>query len=288
MNKPDPYPDGGWPDYLNLENSSNSSTGGGNTKLPPKKQISPAKRWCFTWNNFPNDWEQIIVPKINGKYSIGVEIGESGTPHLQGYIEFTNKVRALGEIGIKEIHWEKCRGTKKQNIEYTQKDKNFIQTFDYKHITKIEKFFDWEQEILNIIKEEPNDRDIHWYWEPKGCAGKTTFQKYLHSNFKGVCVLSGKGHDMKNGVVAFRAKRDGEYPKIVLINIPRSNKNFVSWSGIEEIKDMFFFSGKYESDEVNGPNPHVFCFANSPPEKDPETDEYYISEDKLKITKIDN
>ena len=286
MHKPDPYPDGGWPDYLNLENSSNSSTEEGNTKPPPKKQISPAKRWCFTWNNFPKDWEKILVPKICGKYSIGIEKGESGTPHLQGYIEFNHKVRALSEIGIKEIHWEKSRGNKLHNLKYTQKDGVYIQNFKKEYKCKIEDMYDWQKDICNVLAKDPDDRSIYWFWEKEGCAGKTTFQKYVFTHFEDCVVLSGKGSDMKNGIVQYQNLND-KLPRIVLINIPRSNKNYISWSGIEEIKDMMFFSGKYEGGMVCGENPHVICFANNPPEKDPETDEYYVSEDRLKIIKID-
>ena len=40
--------------------------------------------------------------------------------------------------------------------------------------------YDWEKEIIEIIKNEPDDRTIYWFWEPTGCTGKTTFAKYLY------------------------------------------------------------------------------------------------------------
>lgn len=55
-------------------------------------------------------------------------------------------------------------------------------------------------------------------------------------------------------------------PEVILINIPRVNKNHVSISGIEQIKDMFFFSPKYEGGMICGPSPHVMIFANEPME----------------------
>ncbi len=59
---------------------------------------------------------------------VGTEIGEGGTPHLQGYVEFPTKVRPIGYKGFpKEIHWgdkdgKPARGTREENINYCSKD----------------------------------------------------------------------------------------------------------------------------------------------------------------------
>lgn len=271
-----------------MKNSSNSSTEEGNTKPPPKKQVSPSKRWCFTYNNYPSDWNEKIVPILDkcSKYSIGEEVGENGTPHLQGYIEFNVKCRPLSVIKVKEIHWEKCKGNKIENMNYTQKEGKFIQNFTNNYVEEIDKLYNWEEEILSILKSEPDNRKIHWIWEPDGCAGKTIFQKYVFTHLEDVVVLSGKGSDMKNGIIQYEYM-NSKLPRIVLINIPRSCSNFVSWAGIEEIKDMFFFSGKYEGGMICGASPHVVCFANqNVPIKDYETGEKWLSEDRFIIKKI--
>ena len=90
-------------------------------------------------------------------------------------------------------------------------------------------------------------------------------------------MLSGKAGDMKNGIVQY-----GNIPKVVLINMPRSSGGFISYSGIEQIKDMFFFSGKYEGGMICGKCPHVVIFANEPP------DEGMMSMDRWVITAISN
>lgn len=258
--------------------SSDSSGGAGNTKAP--RQISPVKRWIFVWNNYPDNWKEILVPKLSKDlYSIGEEIGDSGNPHLQGYIEFHRRVRALSHINIKEIHWEKAKGNKIENLNYTQKDGKYIQNFEEKYVEEIEKLYDWEIEINQIIEKEPDKRSIYWFWEPNGCAGKTTYQKYIFTHYKNTIVLDGKASDMKNGIINYQEKNN-KLPRTILINIPRASLDYVSWAGLEVIKDMFFYSGKYEGGMVCGKCPHVICFANDLPPKG------IMSEDRLIIKKI--
>lgn len=92
-------------------------------------------------------------------------------------------------------------------------------------------------------------------------------------------TLSGKGTDMKNGIVQYKANTH-VLPSVVLINIPRSKSGFLSYTGMEEIKDMYFYSGKYEGGMVCGPNPHVFVFANCEPDYEK------MSEDRWKVHEI--
>jgi len=84
------------------------------------------RNWCFTLNNYSDDeYEEVWNTKC--KYLvIGKEIGENGTPHLQGYIEFENgkTLTAIKKINSR-IHWESRRGTSKQASDYCKKDNNF-------------------------------------------------------------------------------------------------------------------------------------------------------------------
>lgn len=82
---------------------------------------------CFTINNPTGtelqtlrDWEKV------GYYVSGNEIGEKGTPHLQGYLEFTDKV-SLSTIKqyIPRAHIEQRRGTQQQAIDYCKKDGDY-------------------------------------------------------------------------------------------------------------------------------------------------------------------
>ncbi len=261
-----------------------SSNGEGNTKTSPKKQISPAKRWCFTLNNYTEKEISSISSKINSQCSLGIigkEVGEQSTPHLQGYFEFKTKKRPKGIFNNNRIHFEKCKGNRQTNIDYCSKEGNIIFRLNVSEPYSIDISLNkWETYIQkNILDTKPDERSIYWFWENKGCAGKTVFQKWITLNYPNIIVTSGKIGDMKNGVLTY-IQNTNMYPKVVLVNIPRVNSGHVSIAGLECIKDMFFYSTKYEGGQVCGPNPHIIVFANEEPEY------HKLSEDRLKVFNI--
>lgn len=275
--------------------SSNSSNRKKGNTIPfstePKRrpQISPAKRWCFTLNNYSEDLIGIIssiVPQSADVYIIAKEVGESGTPHLQGYIEFKNKLRPMSLIPTSRIHWEKAKGSKKSNFEYCSKEGNVFLQGGYKlpreiKTLKLEQLYQWELDILNTIKEEPDDRTIWWIWSCAGNIGKTSFCKYLTLKHDAIC-LAGKGADVRNGVMDYFNKK-GDTPELVVFPIPRSyDTDYLSYEALENIKDMYFYSGKYEGGMICGNSPHLFVFANNEPNY------YKCSEDRWKVINIDN
>ncbi|AXH76825.1 MAG: putative viral replication protein [Cressdnaviricota sp.] len=272
--------------------SSNHSGGEGNTNPLPtqnKKQISPAIRWCFTLNNYSEDQYSSIVLNIKEKCRLGIigkETGESGTPHLQGYLEFNTKSRPASAFGIKEIHWEKAKGSKAANIEYCSKDDSSPFCHGCKRhrpleIIKKTQLYDWQKYILRQIESEPDNRKVLWYWSVEGGVGKTQFCKYLTYHHGAICI-HGKGADVRNGVVEYQ-KANGTTPDLILYPIPRCHgSEYVSYEALENIKDMYFYSGKYEGGMVIGNSPHLIVFANQPPDEDK------MSHDRWEIVQIDN
>lgn len=261
-----------------------------------KKQISCAKHWCFTFNNpyegdQPSDLSKVpIVPsfelkfksKVIKRYIMQLERGESGTIHLQGYLEFTNKSRPSSLNWPKAIHWEKTRDVNAA-IEYCKKDDTSLgyqwSAGFAKPIKTImpEQFYAWQSKCVDMIN-NTNDREIIWIYESDGNTGKSAFCKYMcvHQN---AIILSGKGADMKHGVCSYVDKH-GTFPELIILDIPRSCADYVSYTGIEEIKNGCFFSNKYESSMVVGNCPAMLCFSNSMP------DTSKMSEDRWTIIEI--
>ena len=232
------------------------------------KRVDPAKYWCFTWFDYPEDYAQILNGlKKAEKIIAGEELcPTSGKPHLQGWLAFVSRNRP-DVLGLpKHIHWKKAKGSYEDNFNYCTKDgKVFFKGIDKPYVLDIV-LRPWQQRLYDILNGPVDDRKIYWIYEPIGGVGKTYFQKFVYMNIQDAVVLSGKGTDMKNGVLQYSEKQK-RLPKTVLIDIPRStDPQFVSYTGLEEVKNMFFFSGKYEGGMVCGPPPHMMIFANVPPD----------------------
>lgn len=91
--------------------------------------MSRAKFWVFTLNNYTEEEVTFInnlvtnVPEVT-YVSYGREVGESGTPHLQGHLELNKRLRfqQLKNLLFARIHLEVRKGTFEQAQEYVEKD----------------------------------------------------------------------------------------------------------------------------------------------------------------------
>jgi len=90
------------------------------------------RRFCFTWNNYPADAEALLRrfydEKTPAYMIVGKEVGESGTPHLQGYIHLKERMsfKRLKSF-FPTMHLEQAKGNAEQNKIYCSKDQNFFE-----------------------------------------------------------------------------------------------------------------------------------------------------------------
>ena len=231
---------------------------------------SNAKNWVFTWFDFPDTWEYVLEKHhLIDKAIVGKEVcPTTGKEHLQGWIAFKKKNRPAALKLPTCIHWEGARGSFEDNLAYCTKEgvcyfKNVDKPYTLDIVLR-----PWQDSLFKILKEPPHERLIYWVYETIGGVGKTLFQKYAFLNLRDAVVLSGKGTDIKHGIITYQEKNHA-LPKVVLVDIPRStDAQFVSYTGLEEVKNMFFYSGKYEGGMVCGASPHLMIFANVAPDPD--------------------
>lgn len=217
--------------------------------------------------------DRSIVPTLVFQEELGEE---NKTPHIQGALSFQDKNRPIGKLKLpKEVKWIlKCKNSSLAEFRNycCREDKRreggrvYLRGWRVpRPIKLIDPTLYWEIEILEIIKEEADDRTIHWYWSKEGAVGKTCFCKYL-SVMHGAIPLHGKGADIRNGVNQYMMTNKMS-PDLVVFPVPRSyGAQYISYEGLENIKDMYFYSGKYEGGTILGNSPHLFVFANEPPE----------------------
>lgn len=82
--------------------------------------------FCFTLNNYNADEYEALLNMECRYVIIGKEVGECGTPHLQGFVQFDSlkSLKGLKKINAR-AHWEATKGSIDQNVAYCSKDGNF-------------------------------------------------------------------------------------------------------------------------------------------------------------------
>lgn len=279
------------------------------------------KYWCFTLNNYgAEDLLRLRALGAQCNYLVfGYETApDTGTPHLQGYVEFeTNqRFRRVKEKVGDNAHLEKRRGSAQEASDYCKKNDNLHEEFgslsrpqpgrrnDWERLTEwIDdlgrrprerelvrqfphlvgrypagvdrvvsslsppiKFTDdeprpgWQQELLEEITGEADDRTIHFVVDPVGSGGKSWFVKYMLTHYRDeTCVLRcGKRDDLCQMI-------DIEC-RIFLIDVPRNQMQFFQYSVVEMLKDQVISSPKYLSHRKELPHKcHVVVFCNEPP-----------------------
>lgn len=253
---------------------------------------SPRSRtWCFTVNNPTLEFKIDTFTQLftEGKFVVGLEKGDSKTEHWQGYVQFKNaRTFASMKKILPTAHLEKAKGGKKANYIYCTKDNNFLTNMDMipfkqkiknlcKERYKDIKWKNWQKDILDILKEKPDDRTVNWFWENSGNIGKSFLAKYICINYDTV-IADGKKDNIFNQINIMM--EDKKLPHVIILDIPRHNLDFVNYGAIEQIKNGLIYSGKYEGGICIYPPPHVIIFANEGPIKKK------FSKDRWNITEI--
>jgi len=270
-------------------NGTKGTNGLGNTK--PTRIRSRA--YCFTLNNYSEEEYQSIkcwAQKNCIAWIIGKEVGsESKISHLQGYLAFKNptdfnSIKAVAQ----KAHIEKAKGKKEDNFKYCSKDGNYEQENMKSNQDSIKDeilkqynnvvWKDWQQNIIDITNSEADNRTINWVFDPIGNNGKTFLRKYLSLTKK--CIICDGKKDNVLNQLKVKCIDNNERINIIIMDVPRHNKDYINYGLLEQLKDGHVYSGKYEGGEIWLNNIHVIVFSNEYP------DVSKFSEDRWNIIEI--
>lgn len=240
---------------------------------------------CRKW--FVTLWSmsQMSLHFIKGfkEWVIGKEkCPTTGKEHWHVYFESKNQISfdtLKNKFGNCDI--QKAKGKPQQCFDYVTKDGEYETNMKCKRtkpLKIIEKLYDWQQKVVDICKTDPDDRTVHWYWSKEGAKGKTSLIKYLIVN-NNALVVGGRVQDICNSLNNYYEKHK-IYPDVVCVNLARDCKN-MSYKGIEGIKDGLVVNTKYECTQHVFNPPHVFIFANIPPNFD------MLSHDRWNVVNLD-
>ncbi|WAK45808.1 replication associated protein [Miresoil virus 141] len=266
-----------------IEPSRVEKNGNTNHSSQPTQKL----RHCFTWNNYQKDDIRVLESKFKGlctKFIFQEEIGEQGTPHIQGAIWLKKKMRFTQFKLPKQINWSFMRN-EEASWNYCQKEDTKITDgicikWEWLNsIVVIDCFKKWQSQILEIIEQPVNKRTVHWFWEPIGGVGKSDLCKYLVVKKDACFISSGKKGDIAYSL----AKRleSGKEINIVICDLPRESCGHLSYGCFEDIKNGLIFSSKYESDVLVFNSPHLIILANWEPDFE------QMSEDRWNIVRIE-
>jgi len=291
--------------------------------------MSRARHWCFTLNNYSDD-HLATLAGLEGRVDyliFGKEVGHNGTPHLQGFISFADRLR-LGQVkqlvafgGGNPGHWTVARKIP-EAIEYCRKDgdvtefgnpprgpgkRNDLEDFkaavksgEHDMATLREDFSDvvskyprfvidyvqdnlpkpavvahplreWQQQLYHDLLLEPEDRKVIFVVDVTGNSGKSWFCHYyssLHDNAQ--VILPGKKADMTYVL--------NSQIRVLFVDAPRSKQGeFIQYDFLEDVKNGYVFSSKYESRIKHMGKVHVVVMMNEMP------DENKLSRDRYDI-----
>lgn len=249
---------------------------------------------------------QKIIEGVDCKWGIASkEVGKSGTPHIQAAIYF-NSVKSFKQLNSlldNRAHIEVMKGTKNDQlycaggengkplsdvfctknfnieeervIKHSKPTKEMIEA-DWKIEDPAPNWRPWQKYLLDQITPYVEDRRKIWFIvDPEGGKGKTTLAAWMVQKFDAL-IVEGCATNIFYAITQLKASKQMA-PRFIILNLARQSHNNVSYKALEQIKDRFFFSGKYESGMIQmRQSPTIVVFMNCHPDYNELTKDRFI------------
>ena len=130
----------------------------------------------------------------------------------------------------------------------------------------------WQADLNDLLKKPANDRDVVFVVDKVGNQGKSWFAKYYCSLHEDALILRPTKHaDMAYALPPVL--------RVLFLDCTRKQVEYMPYTFMEECKDGYVFSNKYESCVKKYPSMHVVVLMNQMPDMDAlSADRYNIIE----------
>ena len=146
---------------------------------------------------------------------------------------------------------------------------NAVKEVDPKQIKYLKSFEKtlrkWQQQLLDILSEEPDRRHVYWIVDKIGGQGKSDFCSYIDTlKFPDKCLTIASTGQLRDIADVIRNwMEQGNYPEIILIDLPRTFSDRESiYTIIESIKNGRLTCTKYKGATLKFYSLHVMIFSN--------------------------
>jgi len=125
-----------------------------------------------------------------------------------------------------------------------------------RHLPVFQPRLGWQFELGQRLEANPGSRIVLWRWDRTGNVGKSYFA--MHYKPRETFVVTGGKHADIHYAYGFQ--------RYVFFDFPRCNQESFPYGLVEQFKNGYFLSSKYESVPKRFPSPHVVVFANFAPD----------------------
>jgi hypothetical protein len=199
--------------------------------------------YCKKDGDFVEVGDVTVVKEKRGKPGVKCEIEEFKNSVKEGVTDMKQ---------LREMHSEVCA-----------RHPRFVESYVQDHISnfkvKAHPLRRWQGELYDELKHRPDERKIYFVVDRVGNQGKSWFARYycdLHDDAQ--ILAPGKKADM-----AYMVK---ENIRVFFVDCPRSKQgDFIQYDFLEELKNGYVFSSKYESRCKKFPTPHIVVCMNEHP-----------------------
>lgn len=141
--------------------------------------------------------------------------------------------------------------------------KGGIPAYRGEDLPREEELYEWQRDLVSIIKGNPHPRTIYWIVGKKGGEGKTMMAKFLAYWHKAVLLTYSNTRDLLSMACEINSRC---YVCDLTRAKPKDVGNQDLYSALEGIKNGFFMNSKYVTKQVTRAKPHVIVFSNHFPD----------------------